>query len=216
MLLAFALCIPGFSQKYFEGSVEYDLTVESLNPNIATKQLQQTYGTKVRFYHKDGNYIREYLTDEGNMLHKFIYLVKDNRIYIVDWSNPDTIFYDDASTQRVKKYDVVKGAGDTVLDCICPSRIISYSYFEKMANDTIHVKEEYFFCRQLAINPDYYKKYFIWYDVIKLEKSVAIKFVEESANYFRLTYTATKINNVILPKETFDIDKNAVLKRKAF
>jgi hypothetical protein len=78
------------------------------------------------------------------------------------------------------------------------------------------MKTEYFFCHQLAVNPEYYKKYFMWYDVIKAEKSVALKFIEESENYFKLTFTATKITNVILPKETFDIDKNAVLKRNAF
>ena len=214
--LVYALCISGFSQKYFEGIVEYDLTIQSLNPGISEKMLKQSYGTRVKFYHKDGNYIREYLTDEGNTLHKFIYLAKNNRLYRSDWSNPDTIFYDDASERHVKKYQIAKGSGDTVLDCICPSRIISYDYYEKMISDTVHVNTEYFFCHQLAINPEYYKEYFIWYDVIKVEKSVAIKFVEESENYFKLTYTATKINNVILPKETFDIDKNAVLKRKAF
>ena len=214
--LIFALSISGFSQNYFEGIVEYDLTIQSLNPGISEKMLKQAYGTRVKFYHKDGNYIREYLTDEGNSLHKFIYLVKNNRLYISYWSNPDTIFYDDAGEKRVKKYQIVKGSGDTVLDCICPSRIISYDYYEKRIGDTVHMKTEYFFCHQLAINPEYYKKYFMWYDVIKAEKSVALKFVEESENYFKLTYTATKITNVTLPKETFDIDKNAVLKKNAF
>jgi len=210
-LLVFIFSISGFSQKYFEGIVEYSITFQSLNPAINEDALKEVFGVKIKFYHKDGTYMREYFDEKGNTIRKFIYLSQPNRLYFVDVLKPDTIYYSDASERSFDTYQIVNGPTDTVLDCVCSSNIIKYRYFEKLIGDTLNMKMEYFFCHQLPVNPDYYKNYFLWYDIIKEQKSVAIKFIEGTENFFKMTYTATKIEHVKLKKEIFEFDKKAVL-----
>jgi len=211
ILLAFAFCIPCFSQKYFEGIVEYDITYQTSNPEINTEGLKEIFGTKLKFYHKDGTYMREYFNDQGNSIRKFIYLTATNRLYIIEALNTDTIYYSDASEKLFDNYQLTNGPADTVLDCVCPSTVIKYRYYEKLIGDTLSMKMEYFFCHKLAVNPEYYKNYFVWYDIVKKQKSVAIKFSEETENLFKLTYTANKIEQTKLSKEIFDFDKKAAL-----
>jgi hypothetical protein len=210
-LLVFIFCISGFSQKYFEGIVDYDIAFQSSNPEVKVDGLKEIFGTTMKFYHKDGTYMREYFDEKGNAIRKFIYLTKTNRLYIVEVLNADTVYYSDASEKLFDSYQITNGPTDTILNCICPSNIIKYRYYEKLFGDTISMRFEYFFCHQLSVNPDYYKNYFIWYDVIKEQKSVAIKFTEETENFFKMTYTAVKIEPVTLKKEIFEIDKKAVL-----
>ena len=210
-LLAFIFCLSGFSQKYFEGVVEYDITFQSSNPALNVDGLKEIFGIKMKFYHKDGSYMREYFNDKGNPIRKFSYVTSTNRLYITDVLKADTIYYSDASEKLFDNYQIINGPTDTVLDCICPSNVITYRYYEKLLGDTLDMKAEYFFCHQLPVNPDYYKNYFLWYDIIKKQKSVAIKFSEETVNFFKMTYTATKIEHTKLTKEIFEFDKKAVL-----
>ena len=210
-LLFFVLSFSALAQKNFEGSVMYDITFESINPGIEVSALKEVFGTKLKFSHKDGTYMREYLDANNKTIRKIIYLTETNRLYIVIPLNPDTVYYFDASEKLFDSYNITKGPNDTVLGYVCPSNIIKYRYYEKIFSDTLGMKLEYFFCRELPINPDYYKNYYIWYDIIKEQKSVAIKFTEETEKYFKMTYTATKIEQVKLKKEIFDFNKKAAL-----
>ena len=214
ILLTFLLCIPGFSQKYFEGVVEYEITFQASSPDINEAALKRIFGTKLKFYYKEGTYMREYLNENDNSIRKYIYLATNNRMYFVEMKDQDTITFHDASDKPFENYQIVKGETDTILDCSCPSWKINYRHFEKNFNDTINFREQYFFCHQLPVNPDYYKNYYIWSEVIKKEKSVALKFTEEMEGYFKIFYTAKKINPVKVDDHVFEFDKNAVLVKR--
>jgi len=209
--LFFLFGFSAFSQKYFEGVVEYDITFQSSNPAVNVEGLKEIFGVKMKFYHKDGAYMREYFNDKGNSVRKLSYITATNRIYITHVLITDTIYYSDASEKLYDNYQITNGPTDTVLGCACPSKVIKYRYYEKLLADTINMKAEYFFCHQLLVNPDYYKNYFLWYDIIKEQKSVALKFTEETGNFFKMTYTATKIDHSKLSKEIFEFGKKAVL-----
>ena len=210
-LLALVLCSIGFSQKNFEGIVDYEITYQPLSPKVNIEGLKEIFGVKIKFYYKDGTYMREYFDKNDNTIRKFIYEAETNRLYIVDALNTDTVYYYFANEKPFKAYQIVNGPPDTVLGCTCPSKVVTYKYYEKLLEDTLNMKLEYYFCHKLYVNPDYYKKYYVWYDIIKEQKSVAIKFSEETVNFFKMTYTATKIDQAKVSKEVFDFNKNAVL-----
>lgn len=203
-----------YCQKYFEGMVEYETSFQSFNSAITDSELKERFGVKVRFYHKDGDYIREYLDEAGYSLRKFIYKTDSNQLFIIDIFNPDTAYYFNANEKLFDTYQIIKGDNEIILGCDCPSSVITYNFYDRSMNDTIYVKSEYFFCHQLPVNPDYYNNYYLWYDVIKNEKSVALKFTEETIGFFKIIYKAIKIDHVALPKGTFDIDKKLILKRQ--
>lgn len=215
-VLFFIISYSVFPQKYFEGMVEYQTSFQSSNPALPESNLKERFGVKVRFYYKNGNYIREYLDEAGYSLRKFIFRVDKNLVYEINIFNPDTVLFYDAGEKLYSNYQINKGETDTILNCICPSSVITYSFYEKMLSDTLCIKSEYFFCNQLPVNPDHYKKYYLWYDVIKDQKSVALKFSEETVNYFKITYEAGKIDHKELPVDFFDIDKRLVLKKLVY
>jgi hypothetical protein len=214
-LIAVTLYISGSSQKYFEGTVEYEISFESSNPGITENLLKDIFGAKVKFHLRDGTYMRDYVDENGNSLRKFIYNAPENRLFIVSSADPDTVYYSDASEKLFDNYTITKGKTETILDCACPSKVIRYRYYEKAFKDTVNTKLEYFFCHKIAVNPDYYKNYYIWSDIIKEEKSLAIKFTEETEGYFKIIYTAKKIEPKTLQKEIFDIDKKAFLVKQS-
>ena len=210
-LIAFLLFAPAFSQKYFEGVVEYDITYESVSPDMPIDELKQAIGTQLKFYHKNGTYIREYINEKGSSIHKIMYLAADNKVYNINMPDPDTILFYNAKEKLFEDYKIIKGPAENILGCTCPSRIISYNYYEESFDDTVGITLEYYFCHQLPVNPDYYKNYAIWYELLKEEKSVALKFTEEWKGYFKVFYTAKKIDHVSLSEKIFELDKNAVL-----
>ena len=210
-LIAFILCLTGFSQKNFEGTVSYDITYQIYHTGINEALLKEIFGTKLKFYIKDGSYSREYFDESGKTLRKYMYVAENNRLYITTPQVPDTAFYSNASEKLFDAYQIENGPTDTILNFACPSKVIMYRYYEKMFEDTLDMKLEYFFCTQLAIDPNYYKNYYIWYDVIKEHKSVAIKFTEDTRKYFKIIYTATKIEPQKLSKNIFEFDKRVVL-----
>lgn len=213
--LILILNFSAFSQKYFEGMVEYETSFQSFNSGVPENELKVRFGSKVRFFQKNGDYIREYIDDAGYSLRKYIYRNDSNFLYELDIFNPDTIYYSSASEKLFDNYQITKGANDTILNCICTSNVITSGFFDKAINDSMHFKSEYYFCNQMPVNPDYFKNIYLWYDVIKNQKSIALKFTEEIVGFFKITYTAIKIDYTPLVNETFEIDKKRFLKKRS-
>lgn len=193
--------------------VEYETGFESYYPGVSNNELKERFGSRVRFYYKDGSYIREYLDENDYSLQKHIYDAKTNLFYATDIFNPDTLTYYSAADTMYSSYEIQEGGEETILGCRCPSTIITVANFEKRVGDTIHFRSQYFFCEKLAVNPVYYRNFYIWYDVIQKRKSVAIKFTEEVPGMFKITYTAIRIDHRKIPQEIFEIDKKLILKR---
>ncbi|MBD0295803.1 MAG: hypothetical protein ICV84_11490 [Flavisolibacter sp.] len=47
---------------YFEGRVEYEVTYQPIDDRFNAEELADSYGSKVIFTFKEGNYKREYYT----------------------------------------------------------------------------------------------------------------------------------------------------------
>ena len=77
-------------------------------------------------------------------------------------------------------------------------------------SDTANVKLTYFFCPQLPVDPKWHKDVYLWNEVIKIHKSIAVKFIEDDPSYFKQTFTATRIIWQSIDKNTFIIDPKLV------
>jgi hypothetical protein len=216
ILLILSLLVTGilFAQskpKYFEGVVEYDIKHESYMPNVPNNEFRERIGAKMRLYFKDGTYMREYIDGAGYILRKIFYVKEKNRVYDYSpMSIPDTIFFLDAESPVYTNYKIESGPTDTVLGRQCPSSVISARYLYFNLPDTGSVTMTYYFASDLPVNPDWHKDVYIWKDVIKKHKSIALKFIEDDAMFLKQTFTATKVTWQKVPDEVFAIDPKLV------
>lgn len=198
-------------QKYFEGIVEYDIISTSHIQGVTDNEIRDRFGSKMRLYFKNGDYIREYLDDAGYVLRKF-YSLKDKKM-VYDHNvigSPDTIYTIDPAEKMFESYTIKKGGKEKVLDYECASSIINVRYVSSFLPDTGTVVMTYFFASELPVDPDWHKHVYIWSDVIKDHKSISIKFIEEDPALFKQVYTATKISWQPVSDDMFKIDPKLI------
>jgi hypothetical protein len=197
--------------KYFEGIVEYEINNKSYMQGVSDNELRERMGSTLRLYFKNGSYMREYIDGAGYTLRKFFYLVDKNMIYDYNpIASPDTLYLVDPVEPVYISYKIEPGNSETILNRECSSSIISAKYFFSFLPDTGNITMTYYFAPDLLVNPDWHKDMYIWKDVIKIHKSIALKFIEEDAAYIKQVFTATKIMVQPIEDEIFKIDPKLI------
>jgi hypothetical protein len=199
---------PASVSKYFEGIVEYEIKSESYMHGVSDNELRERFGATLRLYFKNGNYMREYVDGAGYTLRKAFYLKDKNMMYdhnII--ASPDTLYLMDPAEAIYESYKIKPGKLEKVLNYQCPSSVISARYFFQ---DTGSVTMTYYFAPELTVNPEWHKDMYVWKDVIKEHKSIAVKFIEDDPFFFKQTFTATKVLWQHIPDETFKIDPKLI------
>ena len=201
------------SEKLFEGTVEYAISTQSYMQGVSDNELRERIGNTLKVYFKDGNYMREYIDGAGFTIRKMFYSREKNMMYdYYPIQSPDTLYLIDPTEEAYQSYTIEKGVSEKVLDCICPSVIIKAKYLSDFLPDTVHVTMTYFFCEQLPADPEWHNTLYIWKDVIKLYKSISVKFIEEDTMYLKQTFTATAIKWEAIADDKFRIDPKLILK----
>jgi hypothetical protein len=199
--------------KYFEGIVEYDIMAESFMQGVSANEIRERTGSTLKFYFKNGDYLREYIDGAGFTLRKFMYRKDKNMVYIYyPISSPDTIYFTPAGDTSYVSYEINAGKKEKILDYDCASSVITVKYTASYLPDTATLALTYFFCTQLPVDPVWHKDIYIWNEVIKIHKSIAIKFIEDDPNFLKQTFTATKIMWQPLDDSILMIDQKLVLK----
>jgi hypothetical protein len=199
--------------KYFEGIVEYDIKAESFMQGVSANEIRERTGSTLKLYFKNGDYLREYIDGAGFTLRKFMYRKDKNIVYLYyPISSPDTLYFTPANDTSYVSYEINAGKKEKILDYDCPSSVITAKYTASYLPDTATMALTYFFCYQLPVNPEWHKDIYIWNEVIKIHKSIAIKFIEDDPNFLKQTFTATKIMWQPIDDSVFMIDPKLVLK----
>jgi hypothetical protein len=199
--------------KYFEGVVEYDIKTESYMQGVSANEIREREGSTLKLHFKNGDYMREYVDGAGYTLKKFLYRKDKNMIYLYyPIVSPDTLYFASANDSTYESFEIATGKAEKVLEYECPSSIITGKYVTPYLPDTATMSLTYFFCSQLPVNPDWHKDIYIWNEVIKIHKSIAIKFIEDDPYFFKQTFTATKITWQTIDDAIFKIDLKLVLK----
>ena len=200
-------------KKYFEGIVEYNIKSESYMQGVSENEIRERTGSILKFYLKDGDYLREYIDDAGYTLRKFLYKKDKNMIYLYfPISSPDTLYYSSASDTAYTSFEIMPGKKETVMSCNCLSSEMKANYADPNYPDPATIYLTYFFCPELPVDPAWHKNIYAWNNVIKIYKSVAIKFIENDPHYMKQTFTATKIKWQPVDAAIFKIDSALVLK----
>jgi WD40 repeat protein len=203
---------PKSNNRYFEGVVEYDIKSESYMQGVSDNEIRERTGSTLKLFFKDGDYMREYIDGSGYTLRKYFYRKDKNMLYMYSpISSPDTLYFSSSSDSIYLSYDITTGEKEKILDYDCPSSIITAKYVADFLPDTGTIKVTYFFCNQLPVDPEWHKDVYIWNDVIKIHKSIAIKFIEHDPLFFKQTFTATKITWQPIDESIFKIDPKLVL-----
>ena len=201
----------GSVSKYFEGIVEYEIKGESYMQGVSNNEIRERIGATMRLYFKDGNYMREYVDGAGYTLRKSFYLKDKNMMYDHNViASPDTLYLMDPEEAIYNSYKIESGKTEKVLNYECRSSVISTKYFFPILSDTGSITMTYYFASGLPVNPEWHKDIYIWKDVIKEHKSIAVKFIEDDAFFFKQTFTATKVLWQPVPDETFKIDPKLI------
>ncbi len=173
---------------------------------VPDNEIRERTGTVLKLSFKDGNYVREYIDEAGFTLRKYFYLKEKNQFYFYNSiSSPDTLYFSDASEASDEGFKITTGPPATILNCLCTPYEIKENVNKQIITTT------FYFCPTLPVDPGWYKAMYIWKDVIKLGKSLAIKFIEDFPLMMKETYTATKITWQSLPDDMFKIDPKLVL-----
>lgn len=208
--------LPAYSQdstskKYFEGIVEYDIKNESYLQGVPNAELNVRLGSRLKLYFKNGSYMREYLDDAGYTIRKIFFQKDSNMVYdYLPLSSPDTLYLLDPAEKTADSYIVETGEPEEVLGYICPAAIIKTKYTLSFLPDTGRSTSTYYFCTQLPVNPLWQKDMYIWKDVIKNYKSIAIKFIEDDPFFMKQTFTATKIIWQEVSEKIFEINPKLI------
>jgi hypothetical protein len=179
-------------QKEFEGTITYDVKVESKTPNISSEELQELYGTTMTKYFKDGNFKMVY---NGKDINTIYFINKDNNEY--DYRNGiDTLFVTSYDTAIRKLTSSTVGEGETILNRKCKSLI----------HQTDSTANYYWYDPSLYINPKNFEKSLYSFTDVYFEqaKSPWLKFKYDGEN-LRITYTAVKIKEENLKDNIFTL-----------
>jgi hypothetical protein len=199
------------TKKYFEGIVEYEIKGESYMQGVSDNELRERIGASLRLYFKNGTYMREYVDGAGYTLRKLFYLKDKNMMYDYNpIASPDTVYVVDPTEAAYVSYKIEQGKPETVLNYKCPAAVISAKYCFPPVQDTGNVIMTYYFSPELPVDPEWHKDFYVWKDVIKEYKSIAIKFIEDDPFFFKQTFTATRILWQPVPDEVFVIDPKLV------
>jgi hypothetical protein len=211
LLFWLGMFLHGHSQNdkspFFEGIIEYDVKAESFIDGVTDNELTVRFGSKVRFYFKNGSYLREYLDEAGYTIRTGLYEMKTNRFYFhFPLSSPDTLYYNVANDSTYASYTLSDSAMERVLGCDVHPVVVNVKIIPPDINNSLYLKQTFFFCPSLPINPEWQKGIYIWNKVIAANPFIAIKFAEETIGYNRMTHTATKIEWKKLDDSLFEPD----------
>ncbi|MCB0629306.1 MAG: hypothetical protein R2824_01255 [Saprospiraceae bacterium] len=86
----------------FEGHIQYTIEYQPQQTFLDRHYFEEKRGTAIHYYYKQGDYLRVYLTPDGDTCRFELYKIKENRIY----------FSTDLSTDTVYTYSCAEGYGD--------------------------------------------------------------------------------------------------------
>lgn len=202
------------ASKYFEGVIEYDIQAESMIPGLSGNEISVRTGSKLFFFYKKGNYIREYRDDAGYTIMKFYYKPAENLFYshFVNY-NPDTLFYISGGDSSFVTWTIKDSLTEKVLDYSCKGVSINYSNNNPAKNRFQQYNHTFFFCPALPVDPSWQKDMLAWNEVLAANPFIAIKFVEDNVGMYRQTYTARKIEWKQLDDSLFEPDPKLIRKK---
>ncbi len=196
-------------KKEFEGVITYKVDILCDNPE-ALAYYKNTFGSKVNYYFKKGDFRKEYYSMDNKLVRITIYKKKTNTNYHNGLNN-DTITFQSAGIENCKIETInTKKDKTTLLDLQC-----DYYKF-KISNDTIvymNYKMEFWANSEININSD---KFINFKDggfdyIFSKTKSLPLKYSMDIGRA-KIIYTATKIDYSELKDELFYIDESKPLK----
>lgn len=180
-------------QKEFEGTITYQIKVESKTSNISSEELQKLYGTTAVKYFKDGNFKMMY---NGTDINTIYFIKKDNKEY--DYRNGmDTLFVTLYDKEDRKLIESIFDRTTTII-------------LNRKCNLLIHqldgTANYYWYDPSLYVNPKNFEKSIFSFTNLyfKQAKSPWLKYKFEG-NSLRITYTAVKINEEDLNDSIFKL-----------
>jgi hypothetical protein len=198
---------------YFEGKVTYSINYSSQYEDLSNEYLQNSYGSYMEMYFKNGNIYKKYYNPNGQLLSERYLILKDNKSYSKS-INQDTIYWFD-----IKKHDTkqtFKSIEDsTILNepalGIETKGVVSGIGF---GENTYDVSGKFYFSKKYMVNPKWYENFreANYNEIIKFGKGIQLLLIETNPNWTKETSFNT-ITPMKVDEKIFNIDSdNEILK----
>lgn len=192
----------------FEGVITYKIEIQCENP-LALASYKNTFGSKVVYYFKKGNFKREFYSLDDKLIRTTIYNENTNNNYHIGVNN-DTITFQSAGIKNCKIETINSEKNETIiLDLPC-----DYNKF-KISNDTIvymNYNIEIWTNNKIIINSGRFENFNdgrLDYITSKT-KSLPLKYSLD-IGIAKIIYTAIKLDYSELKNELFYIDESKPL-----
>lgn len=180
-------------QKYFEGTIEYDITYESLNDNFPTSQMVGSLPDRAILYFDKGSTVNEFFLND-TLIKRTWYNQLTNLNYY-SWGDSDTLYYSNPAETDFNVDAIQQSEGERILNF--PTTQIKVLCSGKKGTDyegnqnklILHASLE------LPVNPDWYQNTleFGYNRTMRLAPGAAVKTEFVIFNYQKTISTATEI-----------------------
>jgi len=183
-----------FKDDFFEGVITYNIEYKSINEGSTSERLKKIIGSKMILTFKNGNYKKEYFSPEGKLLSFRILNLTKNKSFLKMY-DIDTLYWFDI-TKNDSKTTFIKHKDSTILDHITTGvKTKTTLRMDSYPNRTYECGGEYYFAKDLSVNPKWYKNYKEGNlnEIIKIGKGIQLLFINDSESWTQ-TITAIKID----------------------
>lgn len=181
----------------FEGKITYQNSYTSKLPNVQDQQFNTMMGTTQEYIIKGGDYKS---SSNGSLVQWQLYINKDNKLYN-RMSNSETIFWNEGNTNPDSIINVEINKGVT--------EILGYKCDEVILTCKSGV-QKYYFNQKVAVDISLFKNHLYgnWYDFLKVSKSLPLKSIIETQQFYMIS-VATDIKEMKLDDKEFQLPENA-------
>lgn len=199
---------------YFEGIITYDLEYLLKDDRFSESQLKNNIGAKMKLYFKNGNYLKQFYSSQGELLSETCLNLNENKSFNKQIGN-DTIYWmnirnNDSKTTFTQKQDSIICNEPTIV--LKTKTTITGPGFK---NNSYNVTGELHFSKNLKVNPLWYQYYLEgnFNEQIKIGKGMQLLYINNGPFWTKRT-TATLIEHKKLKSNDifFKLERNSILK----
>ena len=203
-----------YSQNYFEGEIEYQLSYEPINKNISSEILQKEFGKSFTAYVKEDRYALIYHAEGKQGWMKVIVRLDEGFSY-TEFEKSDTISKTKFGSEKEELISFKRNTNDKkkVLGTDCESISINYKPKDVETSFFQLHKGTYYFDPKYKLNSRLYSNYTdgFWNLYVKESEAVSIRNEVEFYPLFKSIQEASSIEQKKVDDSVFEPNSKKVI-----
>ncbi|RKN80753.1 hypothetical protein [Ulvibacterium marinum] len=196
-----------YSQKYFEGQIEFKIEYDSYTPHLPVEYLKKEFGDSFTAHIKEDKYVIIYNSSAEYGWSKEIVRLDEGYIYL-EFEKKDTIVKTPLVENNSTLLEIRKNKKDKrrVLGKKCAYVVLKYETTHPDYPPLI-IQGMHYYSTKYKLNPKMYKDYNsgFWNRYVQLAKAISIRNENTYEGLYKSISEATSIKKSIVPDEVFEL-----------